>query len=310
MELRQLRSFLAVADLRHFRRAAERLHVSQPALSRQIQQLERELGTPLFQRPPGPVVLTEAGRELQARARRALDELETARTAIGQAAGGGTRGHLALACFDSASTYLVPELLTRLVTRYPQVQLSVATLGTRDALRQLREGGVDAAIVTLPVASADVYVLPLYREQLVVTLPRVHPLTAQSSIRLATLASERLVTFLAGQNNTRRLIDDAFAEAGCTPSAVIELESVQAIKDAVRSGLGVAILGDLTLTGSARDSGVQARPLAPPRYREIGLVTRSSRQTHSLLAPLVGLLRETATALELADLQQTTPSES
>jgi DNA-binding transcriptional LysR family regulator len=309
MELRQLRSFLAVADVRHFRRAAARLHVSQPALSRQIQQLERELGTPLFPRPPGPVVLTEAGRELQARARRALDELETARTTIGQA-GGGPHGHLALACFDSASTYLVPELLTRLVTRYPQVQLSVATLGTRDALRQLREGGVDAAIVTLPVASADLDVLALYGEQLVVALPRAHPLTAQSSIRLATLAPERLLTFLAGQNNTRRLIDDAFAEAGCTPSAVIELESVQAIKDAVRSGLGVAILGELTLTGSARDRGVLARPLAPPRYRGVGLATRSSRQTQPLLALLVGLLRETATALELVDLQQTTSSET
>jgi DNA-binding transcriptional LysR family regulator len=309
MEIRQLRSFLAVADLRHFRRAAARLHVSQPALSRQIQQLERELGTALFQRPPGPVVLTEAGRELQARARRALDELENARTTIVQA-GGGPHGHLALACFDSASTYLVPELLTRLVTRYPQVQLSVATLGTRDALRQLREGGVDAAIVTLPVASADLDVLPLYREQLVVALPRVHPLTAQSSIRLATLAPERLVTFLAGQNNTRRLIDDAFAEAGCTPSAVIELESVQAIKDAVRSGLGVAILGEMTLTGSARDRGVLARPLAPPQYREVGLATCSSRRTHPLLAPLAGLLRKTVTALELADLQQTTSSET
>jgi DNA-binding transcriptional LysR family regulator len=309
MELRQLRSFLAVADLRHFRRAAARLHVSQPAVSRQIQQLERELGTALFQRPPGPVVLTEAGRELQARARRALDELEIARATIVQA-GGGPHGHLALACFDSASTYLVPELLTRLVTRYPQVQLSVATLGTRDALRQLREGGVDAAIVTLPVASADLDVLPLYREQLVVALPRVHPLTAQSSIRLPTLAPERLVTFLAGQNNTRRLIDDAFAEAGCTPSAVIELESVQAIKDAVRSGLGVAILGEMTLTGSARERGVTVRPLAPPQYREVGLATRSSRQTHPLLAPLAGLLRKTVTALELADLQQTTSSET
>ncbi|HEY3063559.1 MAG TPA: LysR substrate-binding domain-containing protein [Chloroflexota bacterium] len=309
MELRQLRSFLAVADLRHFRRAAARLHVSQPALSRQIQQLERELGTPLFQRPPGPIMLTEAGRELQARARRALDELETARTTIAQA-GDGPHGHLALACFDSASTYLVPELLIRLVTRYPQVQLSVATLGTRDALRQLREGAVDAAIVTLPVASADLDVLPLYRERLVVALPRTHPLTAQSTIRLASLAPERLVTFLAGQNNTRRLIDDAFAEAGCRPSAVIELESVQAIQDAVRAGLGVAILGELTLTGSARDTRVLARPLSPPRSREIGLVTRSSRQTHPLVAPLVGLLRETATALDLADLSQTTSSET
>jgi DNA-binding transcriptional LysR family regulator len=298
MELRQLESFLALAGLLHFRRAAARLHISQPALSRQIQQLERELGTPLLQRPPGPVVLTDAGRELQARARRALEEIDTARTEIARASG-GPHGHLALACFDSASTYLIPELLTRLVAEYPRVQLSVATLGTRDALRELRESGVDAAIVTLPVVAADLDVLPLYREQLVATLPRTHPLTEQAEVRIETLAPERLVTFLAGQNNTRRLIDDAFAAAGCAPTGIIELESVQAIKDAVRAGLGVAILGELTLNGRARDTDLLSRRLSPPRYREIGLATRSGRQTHPLLAPLVGLLRETAAALKL-----------
>ncbi len=298
MELRQLETFLLLAETLHFGRAATRLNISQPALSRRIQQLERELGTPLFQRPPGPIVLTDAGRELQARAGRALHELDAARTYITQASG-GPHGHLALACFDSASTYLVPELVTRLVAQYPRVQVSVATLGTRDALRELRESGVDAAIVTLPVVSADVDVMPLYREQLVAALPRAHPLTQHSAVRIETLAPERLVTFLAGQNNTRRLIDDAFAAAGCAPGSVIELESVQAIKDAVRAGLGVAILGELTLSGAQRHMGVLARPLSPPRYREIGLATRSSRQRHPLLAPLVDLLRETASALEL-----------
>jgi DNA-binding transcriptional LysR family regulator len=296
MELRQLQSFLALADVLHFRRAAARRHVSQPALSRQIQQLERELGAQLFQRPPGPVALTDAGRELQARARRALDELDTARTSIAQASGGPHR-HLALACFDSASTYLVPELVTRLVAQYPLVQLSVATLGTRDALRELRESGVDAAIVTLPVAAADLDVLLLYREQLVAALPHAHPLAQQPEVRLESLAPERLVTFLAGQNNTRRLIDNAFGEAGCAPSAVIELESVQAIQDAVRAGLGVAILGELTLRGHAGGMGLLARPLWPPRYREIGLATRSSRQAHPLVAPLARLVRETAAAI-------------
>jgi DNA-binding transcriptional LysR family regulator len=193
----------------------------------------------------------------------------------------------------------VPELLARLVARYPRIQLSVATLGTRDALRDLREGGVDAAIVTLPVGARDLDVLPLYREQLVAALPPGHRLARRRSVTLGALAPERLVTFLAGQNNTRRLIDDAFTAAACQPRAVIELESVQAIKDAVRAGLGVAILGELTLSGRARDTGVVARPLAPARYRGIGLVTRSSRQSHPLLAPLLAVFRDTATALGL-----------
>ena len=154
MELRQLESFLAVAELLHFRRAAMRVHLSQPALSRQIQQLEHELGAPLFQRAPGRVTLTDAGRALQMHATRALEELSAARAAIAQSSG-SPHGHLALACFDSASTYLIPEVLARLVARYPRLRLSVATLGTRDALRELREGGVDAAIVTLPIAARE-----------------------------------------------------------------------------------------------------------------------------------------------------------
>ena len=298
MELRQLESFLAVAELLHFRRAASRVHLSQPALSRQIQQLERELGAALFQRAPGRVALTDAGRALHAHATRALEELRAARAAVAQT-GGGPQGHLGLACFDSASTYLVPELLSRLVARYPRVSLSVATLGTRDALRELREGGVDAAIITLPVTARDLDILPLYREQLVAALPPAHPLAPRRSISVQALAPERLVTFLAGQNNTRRLIDDAFGAAECEPRTVIELESVQAIKDAVRAGLGVAILGEMTLSGRARDTGLLARPLAPPRFRDIGLATRASRQSHPLLNPLLVVFRETAAALRL-----------
>jgi LysR family transcriptional regulator, cyn operon transcriptional activator len=298
VELRQLESFLAVAEVLHFRRAASRVHLSQPALSRQIQQLERELGTPLFERAPGRVALTDAGKVLHAHAQRALEELRAARAAVAQT-GGGPQGHLALACFDSASTYLVPDLLARMVAHYPRVSLSVATLGTRDAVRELRERGVDAAIVTLPIPARDLEIVPLYREELVVALPPGHPLAQRRRVPVAALAPERLVTFLAGQNNTRRLIDDAFAAAQCAPRTVIELESVQAIKDAVRSGLGVAILGDMTLSGRARDMGVLARPLAPARYRDIGLATRARRQSHPLLTPLLAAIRETAAALGL-----------
>jgi DNA-binding transcriptional LysR family regulator len=299
VELRQLESFLALAELLHFRRAAVRVHLSQPALSRQIQQLERELGATLFERAPGRVALTDAGRALQPHAARALDELRAARAAVAQTSG-GPHGHLALACFDSASAYLIPELLSRLVARYPRLSLSVATLGTRDALRDLSEGGVDAAIVTLPIAARELDILPLYREQLVVTLPPSHPLASLERLTMQTLAPERLVTFLAGQNNTRRLIDDAFDAAGCQPSTVIELESVQAIKDAVRAGLGVAILGEQTLSGRERDTGLHARALEPPLFRDIGLATRVSHQPYALREPFLAVLRETAAALGLA----------
>ena len=298
VEIRQLESFVALADLLHFGRAAERVHLSQPALSRQIQGLERELGTVLFDRGRTGVTLTSAGRTLQQHARRVLDDLDALRASLASA--DSLQGHLSLACFDSASAYLVPELLTQLDASHPGLQLSVATLGTRDALRQLREGGVDAAIVTLPVDAQEFRVVPLYRERLVAVVPRGHALARQRTVGIEALCAERLITFLAGQNNTRLVIDAAFDAVGHHPGSVIELASVQAIKDAVRAGLGVAILGEMSLSKRAHDAGLIAHPLAPALHRDVALVTRAVRRDNALLLPLIRAIRTAAEALRLA----------
>src|SRR5581483_2755227 len=241
VELRQLESFLAVADTLHFGQAARRLHFSQPALSRQVQKLEHELGMPLFERLGRRVVLTAAGQILVGHAQRALDEIHAARQATTELAR-DLHGSLSVGCFDSASVHLIPEVLAALYERHPLATVSVATLGTRDALRAVRDADLDAAIVTLPVSGDGIQVAPLFREELVAVLPAGHALARRRRMPVAALLHERLVTFRPSQN-TRRLIDRAFSVAGGAPTVVGELESVEAIKDAVRAGLGLAIVG-------------------------------------------------------------------
>lgn len=301
MELRHLESFLALAEVLHFGRAAEQVNLSQPALSRQIQQLEHELGARLLDRSARAVSLTAAGRALRGHAERVFDELREARLAIARASD-QPGGHLAIACFDSASVYLAPELLARLDAAYPSVSMSIATLGTREALRAVRHGTVEAALVTLPVALEGLRLLPLYREQLLAALPRDHPLGAEQEITMEALSAERLVTFLTGQNNTRMLIDRAFEQARRVPAAIIELESVQAIKDAVRAGLGLAIVGETVVAHRTGEPGLLVRPLRPALYRDIGMVSRAGAAEHPLVLAVGRLLGEVAASLGLAEL--------
>jgi DNA-binding transcriptional LysR family regulator len=297
VEVRQLESFLAVSETLHFGQAAERLHFSQPALSRQVQKLERELGVALFERLGRRVVLTAAGRVLAEHARRVVAELEAARQAA-QDLAQAPRGSLSIASFDSASVHLMPVVLAGLHERHPGTTVSVATLGTRDALRAVRDADLDAAIVTLPVSGDGVEVSPLFREEMVVALPPGHRLARQQRVPLEALGQERLVTFRPMQN-TRKLIDRAFAAAGAIPRVVSEQESVEAMKDAVRGGLGVAILGKLAVRGPSHGAGLVVRPLSPALHRGVGLVTRAGRPPNPLLARFVETLLATAALLGL-----------
>lgn len=238
VELRYLSSFVALCTTLHFGRAAERVYVSQSTLSRQIQRLERELGVALFERAGRRVALTPAGRTLLVHAQRVLDEVRVARLAL-RGAAGCLQGQLTLGCFDGAGVYLIPKVLAALHVSHPSIVVSVATISTRDALPAVREGAVDAAMVVLPVPLDGVQVVPLFEEELVLTLPVHHALRSLRRVPICMLLDQPLITSRPGQG-TRRLIEAAFSAAGRAPTVAYELESVQARKDAVRAGLGLA----------------------------------------------------------------------
>lgn len=281
MEFRYLESFLVLSATLHFGQAAERVYLSQSALSRQIQQLEAELGVALFERSGRRVALTPAGRILASHARRVMDEIREARLALAEL-DGCLQGGISISCFDGASVYLIPNILASLHSSHSGIAVSVATHNTKDALRAVRDGTVDAAMVVLPVPLDGLQVLPLFREELVLVLPAHHPLRSLRRVPIKSLRDEPLITARKGQN-TRLLTDRALSQEGCTPMVIFELESVHARKDAVRAGIGVAILGKMSVLRPPRGAGLITRPLSPPIYRGVGLVTRSGRPPDFIL---------------------------
>ena len=241
MDIRQLKAFAAIAEARTFTAAAARLHITQAAISMQIRQLESEVGLPLFLRTPRRVVLTEAGERLLDRAHAILREHDAALAELSELAG-ARRGRLRL---GSASAMVsgapLPAILKELSEAHPGAEVSVVT-GTSDALvKQILAGELDAAFVSLPVAARHVDTELLSSDQLVAIASPRHRLAEKRVVSAFTLAGERLILGERG-GNTRRLIDEFFAEAGLRPTVAMELSRQAAIKKMVEADMGVGIV--------------------------------------------------------------------
>jgi DNA-binding transcriptional LysR family regulator len=194
MELRQLRYFVAVAEELHFRRAAERLHMSQPPLSNQLRRLEEELGCPLMTRSRRRVELTPAGEAFLADSRRVLAELdEAAQTA--RRIHSGRAGRLRVSFVGSALLSLVPNVVRHYRSVRPDVELQLRERSTEEQLSELRAGTIDVALVALPVDAPDLRTEVVLRERAVAALPAGHPLARLRRVPLADLAAEPLVLF-------------------------------------------------------------------------------------------------------------------
>ena len=241
MDIRQLKAFAAIADTHTFTAAAERLHVTQAAVSMQIRQLENELGLPLFIRTPRRVVLTEAGERLLDRAHAILREHDAALAELTELAG-AQRGRLRL---GSASAMVsgapLPAILKELREQHPQTELSLVT-GTSEALvKQILAGDLDAAFVSLPVVARNIETELLSNDQLVAIASPRHRLAHQRVVSAFMLAGEKLILGERG-GNTRRLIDEFFADAGLKPTVAMELSRQAAIKKMVEADMGVGIV--------------------------------------------------------------------
>jgi DNA-binding transcriptional LysR family regulator len=194
MELRQLRYFVAVAEELHFRRAAARLHMSQPPLSHQLRLLEDELGCPLMIRSRRRVELTPAGQAFLADVRELLGGLDEA-VGTARRIHAGTAGRLRISFVGSALLSLVPEVVRRYRAVRPEVEMQLRERSTEDQLRDLRAGSIDVALVPLPVDAPDLRTEVLRRERAVAALPAAHPLAALKQVPVRRLGGEPLVMF-------------------------------------------------------------------------------------------------------------------
>jgi DNA-binding transcriptional LysR family regulator len=241
VEIRQLKAFVAIAESGTFTAGALRVHVTQAAISMQIRQLETELGARVFVRAPRHVILTEAGEHLLQRARQILREHDAAVDEIAELAG-AERGRLRVGSASAmVLTEPLPKILKELRKQHPAAEIAVIS-GTSEALvDQILSGELDIAFVSLPVDVRGIQTERLRDDQLVAIASPRHKLAKQRTVSAYTLAGEKLILGERG-GNTRRLIDQFFAQAGVTLHVVMELSRQAAIRRMVEEDMGVGIV--------------------------------------------------------------------
>jgi DNA-binding transcriptional LysR family regulator len=242
MELRQLRYFVAVAEELHFRRAAARLHMSQPPLSNQVRLLEEELGCPLMIRSRRRVELTPAGAAFLHDARTLLGDLDES-VQRAQRIHAGRAGTLRISFVGSALLSLVPAVVRRYRASRPDVELQLRERSTEEQLRELRGGTIDVALVPLPVDAPDLRTEVLRRERAVAALPATHPLAQLERVPLRSLAAEPLVMFPREQapGLHDRLLASLSTPA-LRPSVAQYAPETQTIIGLVAAEIGVALV--------------------------------------------------------------------
>jgi LysR family hydrogen peroxide-inducible transcriptional activator len=274
--LQQLRYAVAVADARHFGRAAQACFVSQPALSAQIRELESRLGVQLFERSSRGVLLTRAGAEAIERARRILSDVDDLCDAAAGAAGGLT-GPLRLGVIPTIAPYILPPAVRHIGDAHPDLELYLREDRTQPLLSQLLAGELDVLLLALPLHRVGVEELPLYEEPFLLAVPEAHPLAGRRRCDLDVLAAERLVLLEEGHC----LRDQALAVcelAGHDGRAEILGTSLPTVVQMVHAGLGVTLLPESAVTRDIHPGEsvalLELRPESPTRT--VGLAWRTS----------------------------------
>ena len=264
MELRQLESFLAVADELHFGRAAARVHLSQPALSQQIKRLERELGAELFARTQRSVALTAAGEALREPAGRLVADA-AGLGELARRAADGRVGTLGLGYVGSALFSVVPPLMQALADEAPGLDVTMVERKTEEQLDAIRRGDLDVGVVKQPhQAPADFEIVPVFDETIGIALPDRHRFAGESTIELAALADDPFVIFpREAEPDTFDTLMAACTTAGFTARIAQTGTSLQTVLGLVASGIGCAFVVESVIANSRRD-GVTYVRLAPP----------------------------------------------
>jgi LysR family hydrogen peroxide-inducible transcriptional activator len=293
VNLRDLEYLVALADHRHFRRAAEACFVTQPTLSVQLKKLETELGVELIERAPGHVMLTEVGRQVVERARIMLREADNiadiARRTIDPEA-----GSLRIGLFPTLAPYLLPHVVPSIHITYPHLELLLVEEKTEDVLQQLRDGKLDAAILALPVHDDQLHHELLFEEDFVLAVPTEHPLgRTREPVSTSVLAGESVLLLEDGHC----LRDQALSVcqlSGASERTGFRATSLETLRQMVAAGVGVTLLPRLAVTPPvpAYDS-IHLIDFTEPRpSRQIAMFWRHSSAYREFLPRIAELFRD------------------
>ena len=289
MTLRDLEYLVALAETRHFGRAAEHCHVSQPTLSAQVRKLEDSLGVALVERRPRKVALTVAGEAVVERARRMLRDAEDIQ-ALGRASQDPLAGQLRVGFIPTLGPYLLPRIAPRIARALPKLQLMLYEYQTASLLERTVRGELDLAILALPADTKGLVTRSLFAEAFLVAMPEHHRLTAKKRVKASDLSGEKLLLLEEGHCLRDQALD-VCARAGIEEQD-FRATSLETLRQMVAAGLGLTLLPRLAAEGPfASARGLVVRPFAPPSpNRVIGAAWRRSSSRGKAIAAVCDLI--------------------
>jgi LysR family hydrogen peroxide-inducible transcriptional activator len=292
MNIRALKYFVKLAELKHFSKAADACFVSQPTLSTQVRKLEEELGVTLVERAPRKVMLTPIGEDIAHRARHLLRDIEHLKSAARRSKD-PTTGNLKLGIFPTLAPYLLPHVIPRIRKKYPELRLQLVEEKTEEIIRMLDQGRLDAGVLALPVDDQGLELLTLFDEHFVAAMPASHPLADKQSISLKDLEGEELLLLEEGHC----LREHALAVcdlAGAHERVDFHATSMETLRQMVAANVGVTLMPMLSVKPPIQPTeNIALRKFdAPQPCRSIALVWRKS-------SPLGPFLRDLSSCLTI-----------
>lgn len=292
MNLRDLRYLVALADHRHFGRAAEASFVSQPTLSTQIRKLEEELGVALVERAPRKVMLTPVGRDIAERARRIVGEVEQMKEAARRSRD-PEAGSVRLGLFPTLGPYLLPHVVPRIRQRFPKLELLLVEEKSDVILSRLRDGRLDAGLLALPVHDEQLHAEFLFEEAFLLAVPEAHPLARRESLALEDLADQRLLLLEDGHCLRDQALD-VCRLAGAGEMDEFRATSLETLRQMVAANVGVTLLPSLAVQPPvARSENIHLLAFNDSRpSRQIAMAWRRSSAMAGFLQRLAEVFRE------------------
>ncbi|MDO5543441.1 MAG: LysR substrate-binding domain-containing protein [Acinetobacter sp.] len=282
MDIKQLRSFVTISETKNITKAAALLNIVQPAVSRQIHLLEEELGVELFERGRHGMHLTNEGKILEGYARRALKEIEAAKTEL-TSSDGTLKGTINIGILSSLSELLSVSLMRVIKKKYPEVNLKISVGYSGHLKEWLEAGDIDLALIYGSVSSKFLDIQPIVREQLWLIGPYKSDLHYEQPLTLEEVAAHPLILPYA-PHRLRTLIEQGFNQENCALNIGAEINDLSVQKQLVKEGFGFTILPLVSMKNDLQQNTVKVAPINHPNFsREIALALPNTRQISKLV---------------------------
>lgn len=296
-EIRHIRAFLAVAKHSNFTRAAQELHVSQSALTVQIQQLEETLGVKLFDRNKRRVALTDAGRQVLAPLQRIVIDSEAIVSQTREITG-LRRGIVSIALLPSVASGILAEVISRFTAAHPGVLIKINDVVANRVIEQVRNDDVDFGIGIMTRPDRDIVTSLLFTDRLFAFLPARHPLSSRSAVSLSQLSEHPLV-LTAMDSSVRTLLEDAMQKSSLHAIPAFEVNYMSTSLSLVRAGFGVGVLPEYADTMGSASRIIKLPITRPAITRRIQIIRRKGKTPSPAAAQMMEIFKHVAqTALE------------